>query len=148
MAEDSGSSPLGPRTRIHHYAISVADLDGMTRWYEEKLGGVVVDGWDALDEFGARFRFVDINGLTLELIDFNGSRKSSRQFHEPTVQATVQGPIHLAFAVDDCEAVAAELKSRGVQFAWDVNYFPELKLKAAYFYDLEGNNLEIVEADR
>jgi predicted enzyme related to lactoylglutathione lyase len=136
--------PLGEVTRGHHVAISVADLDAMVAWYEEKLGAVVTGVWNP-DDLGAQVRIVTVNGFSFELVRVDGSRKSARQWGDPPGQASVNGPFHMAFNVDDCAASAAELKRRGVRFSWDVTDYPELKMRCAHFFDLEGNTLELVE---
>jgi len=142
--ETTLASPLGTVTRSHHIAISVADVEATTKWYGEVLGCEVTGTWEP-DFVPAKVRFLTVNGFTFEVVELEGSRPSSRQGGDPPTMASVHGPIHMAFTVDSCDESYNELKRRGVEFVWNPTDYPELKVRCAHFFDLDGNMLELVE---
>lgn len=136
--------PLGQTTRSHHVAISVADIEATTKWYADVLGAVETGRWEP-DFVAAKVRFLDVNGFVFEMVEIDGSQRSPTQGGDPPKMASVRGPIHMAFTVDDCDAATAELKRRGVEFAWEPTDYRELKVRCSHFWDLDGNMLELVQ---
>ncbi|MDQ0218039.1 VOC family protein [Peribacillus cavernae] len=136
--------PLGTVTRSHHIAVSVADLEASIRWYEEKLGCQVTDRMK-FEDLKTNVAFVTVNSFTFELVELHGSSQNPHAGGTPPEFASIQGPIHMAFTVDSCDASTEELKRRGVKFVWEPADYPLLRVRCSHFLDLEGNMLELVE---
>jgi predicted enzyme related to lactoylglutathione lyase len=136
--------PLGEVTRSHHIAISVADIEASTKWYAEMLGTEVTGAWHP-EEVPVKGRFLTVNGFTFEMVEYGGSVSSPTQGADPAQMASVRGPIHMAFTVDDCDASYEELKRRGAEFSWLPTSYSDLNVRCAHFWDLDGNMLELIQ---
>jgi glyoxylase I family protein len=125
---------------IHHVAVICADYAASRRFYTEVLGlAVVAETYRA-----AR----DSHKLDLELAD--GTRIELFTFPGAPPRASypeARGLRHLAFAVDDVGAAAAELAAQGV--AVEPVRVDELTgRRYTFFADPDGLPLELYESDR
>ena len=146
---------------LDHVNIVVADLDRMVAFYRDVLGlrvtkQVTISGeWVAsvvgLSDVHADVVYLDFEaGPRIELIRYN---RPSASRPEGIDRPNAQGLRHLAFKIDDIEAVVAKLKSAGVRFFSDVRRVPDsqvtyaggIRKRLLYFQDPEGNLLELCE---
>jgi catechol 2,3-dioxygenase-like lactoylglutathione lyase family enzyme len=139
--------------RIDHINISVSDLETTKRFFTELLGfevrqegyleGEWMDRTVGLKDVKARFTKLVIPGTetSIELIQyFNppGSRDAE------TGKANTIGFRHIAFEVENIEAVYDRLHKAGVKLFSDIQLYNEKK-KLCYFYGPDDIILELAE---
>jgi glyoxylase I family protein len=147
-------------TGFLHFAISCADADRSIAFYRDNLGmelvaDRVVPGGGYVEAVtgiaGARVRIVHLQGygFNLELLEYEEPRGETRA-REPNHA----GSAHMAFVVDDCDAVCAELAAKGVPVRsaegrpQTVTGGPNDGGKCVYLEDPDGNPVELVELVR
>ncbi len=62
---------------------------------------------------GARVAFLERDGFRVEIFELRDSSPMPDSMRETTTDLSVQGLKHVALAVEDLEAVVAELKGEG-----------------------------------
>jgi glyoxylase I family protein len=146
---------------LDHLNIVVADLDRMTSFYTDVLSlrvtkRVTITGdWVAqtvgLPEVHADVVYLDFeSGPRIELIRYNRPVLSRP---ESVDRPNAPGFRHIAFKVDDIDALVAKLTAAGVKFFADVQRVPDsqvtyaggIRKRLVYFQDPEGNLLELCE---
>lgn len=89
--------------RIDHVGLAVGDTERSINFYRRLAGAKVVDTWQSDD---LRLTFLDIGGLTVELVEHLGQKAPKR----------ARGPIdHIAFRVPDMEKALAAAREAGAQ---------------------------------
>ena len=136
---------------IHHVGITVPDLDRAIAFYNGVLGleffdppSPVFDDAELGERVGlpgAALRQVNLTlgDSIVELIEYTAPAPPS----ERPVQVNLYGAAHLAFRVDDIEAVSAHLVANGVTMLSDEMDYISRKLR--FFEGPEGITLELVE---
>ena len=122
---------------IHHIALLTDDYQRSKAFYTEVLGfSVISETWRA--ERQSYKLDLAIAGLyQIELFSFP-------DYRERASYPEAKGLRHLAFAVDDVEAAAEELRSKGV--AVEAVRIDELtQKKFVFFTDPNGQPLELYE---
>ncbi len=137
------SSPLGS-LKPNHVAISVPNLEEAVRWYQEKLNFRLMKITE-IPEISAQRVWLELNGFVMEIF----VRPKSTRFQPPLRVIEdgmlAQGYFHIAFTVDDLDAVAAELHKRGVKFFFEPKTFNSDKRKVCFIKDNNGNPIELVQ---
>jgi catechol 2,3-dioxygenase-like lactoylglutathione lyase family enzyme len=138
--------------RMHHVGIVVDDLAAATAFFVElgfKLegGGQVEGGWVdrvvGLEGVRTEFAMVetpDGHGR-LELIEFH---TPSAQGGDPQAPANTRGIRHIAFVVDDIDAVVASARARGAELVGEVERYEDSFL-LCYVRGPEGIIVELAE---
>lgn len=98
-------------TRGAFFALSIADLAASERWYTEKLGLAVLQRFPSTAK--ANGILLGGNGLEVELIS-HGDATDARGGDA----VLTHGFFKSGFRVDRFDATVAELRARGVQFAY------------------------------
>jgi glyoxylase I family protein len=119
---------------IEHAAIAAEDTDALAEWYCTHFGFTIRTRGDQPPR--PYFLAHPQSPVLIELIPVNGSPRAERQEADP-------GHSHFAFKVDDFEATYKRLVDAGIRFAGPPNIRPN-GTKLAFFYDGEGNLLQIV----
>lgn len=119
-------------TGTHHIGLRTPNLAAMEAFYSETLGFPVVNRWDDV-----QIVFVNIGSTLLELI----GRADATAETNPT-----GGIDHIALHVADIDAAFAELVEKGVKIRSEPRDFQNARI--AFFFDPDGNVLELVEAPR
>jgi glyoxylase I family protein len=109
--------------RVHHFAISVADLETTVAWYSETLGFREEFRYE-IAEAGLKAVFLGLGDLRLEIFEKSESRAASEEERSFGSYLAVQGLKHVALAVDDLGAVRAELEQAGVEFVSEIREVP------------------------
>jgi len=138
--------------RMDHAGIVVDDLAAATAFFVE-LGlkvqgeGLVEGGWVdrvvGLEDVRVEFAMVetpDGHGR-LELVKFHAPSGPGGDGHEP---ANAPGIRHLAFAVDDIDAVVASLRARGAELVGEVENYKDI-YRLCYVRGPEGIIVELAE---
>ncbi len=116
-------------TGIEHSAIAAADMAALASWYVSTLGF-------AINYQSANAIFVKApNGAMIEIIRAEGDR-AAQTMKSPGLR-------HLALAVEDFDAVYADLKAKQVQFVAEP--LESKGNKIVFFTDPEGNYLHLLQ---
>jgi catechol 2,3-dioxygenase-like lactoylglutathione lyase family enzyme len=148
--------------RIDHVNLVVADLDATAAFYRDVLGfrltkdvtisGAWIDHVVGLSGVRARVIYLDLpEGPRIELIHYE-----SPPGEDPGLRgkANTRGFRHMAFTVDDIDALSARLRNAGVELLSEVQAVPasqvtfgagDVRKRLVYFRDPEGNLLELCE---
>jgi len=139
--------------KIDHVNVVVSDL-GRARAFFGRLGfsethaGTLEGGWisDVVGLAGVRAAYVQLSlgdgGCNLELIAFENPPSPAAPAL-PTPNRI--GIRHIAFAVDDIEALVSRLNDEGVSFFSEVQTYPATGKKLVYCRGPEGIILEFAQ---
>jgi len=124
-------------TGLAHAAINAADLERSLHFYRDILGFPVVE--DLTLESGVRLVHVRV-----------GERATVELFGRPEPLAPIPavsqaGLVHLALAVDDVDAVYAELAAKGVEFTGEPRPGRGQTRRLVFCKDPDGTLIEFVE---
>lgn len=141
--------------RIDHLNIVVSDLDrsaaffhllGFTAGLEAELDSAFLERLTGIA--GASGHFVTMrhpgSSVTVELLKFAADSGADPQLG----RADRIGLRHLAFAVDDIEAVVTRLQSAGVEFLSPVQLWTKTGKRLVYLHGPDGILLELAEYPR
>jgi catechol 2,3-dioxygenase-like lactoylglutathione lyase family enzyme len=138
--------------RMDHVGIVVDDLAGATEFFAEL--GLELQGEGTVEGRWVD-RIVGLEGVRAELAmmqtpDGNG-RLELVKFHSPSSQgdnrhapANTLGIRHLAFAVEDIDAVVAGLRARGAELVGEVERYEDI-YRLCYVRGPEGIIIELAE---
>jgi catechol 2,3-dioxygenase-like lactoylglutathione lyase family enzyme len=133
------------RLRLHHFGLSVADLDTTIAWYIEKLG-FERDYAYQIPPLQARVAFLRLGDLRVELFEVRGAAPAPSSASTPASDLGVHGLKHVALAVEDIEVARDHLQARGVEFVTDVAVVPASNTERyAFFRDNNGILIELFE---
>lgn len=116
----------------HHVALLTPNFAEMEAFYTQTLEFPVTLRWD-----DRQIIFIDIGSTTIELI----GRDQATADSQPT-----GGWDHLALHVEDIDAAFQELVDKGVKIRSEPRDFKDIRV--AFFFDPDGNVLELVEDPR
>jgi catechol 2,3-dioxygenase-like lactoylglutathione lyase family enzyme len=146
-------------TGIDHVGITVADVERSLGFWRDLLGmevaGRGIVEWEHLDRLvalpGTRIEWVELrvpSGGTVELSQYHrpqGSPVAPGEENEP-------GRSHLSLLVDDLTSTLAELRAAGVRSRSDgpvdIPVGAYAGGKAAYVFDPDGVEIELIEGGR
>ena len=146
---------------IDHVNIVVSDLEPMVAFYRDVLGlketkRVTITGDWVAATVGLREVHADVVYLDLA----SGPRIELIRYNRPPLERpgnidlpNAPGLRHMAFRIDDIDALVAKLSSAGVKFFSTIQTVPDTQVTYAggvrkrivYFKDPEGNLLELCE---
>ena len=122
---------------VHHIAIIAGDYEVSKRFYTEILGFTIIKETYRAERKSYKLDLA-INGLyQIELFSFPDHRERA-SFPES------KGLRHLAFAVENVEAAASELRANGVEVQ-GVRVDEITNKQFCFFYDPNGQPLELYE---
>jgi len=138
---------------IRHFGIVVSDMERSLQFYRDLLGlkvektaeesGEYIDNMLSLPN--VRVTTVKLSaesGSTLvELLNF----KSYSQKRPGKRQVYSLGPSHIAFTVDDLDALYRRLSQAGIYFNAPPQLSPDDYAKVTFCHDPDGNLVELVE---
>ena len=146
-------------TGILHTGLTVSDLDRSIAFYRDLLGLELIAQWDSSRPYlrtvvgypDAELRIALLRlpgaagaaGHHIELLEYRrprGTRGDANTYNP--------GNGHVAFMVDDLEAVYAALKGRGVRFKSapvDITHGRNAGGRAVYFFDPDDITLEMIQ---
>lgn len=122
---------------IHHIAILTDDYETSRRFYIETLGFEVIRETYRAERKSYKLDLAIAGRYQIELFSFP-------EFRERGSYPEAKGLRHLAFAVDDVDNAAAELRAKGV--AVEAVRIDEMtQKKFVFFTDPNGQPLELYE---
>ena len=139
--------------QIDHVNIVVSDLDdaksffldiGFEEMTASRLGGRQMSTVTGLADIEAEYVALSLPGADthLELIQYFSPAGGK----DPELKkANRLGFRHLAFSVDNIEAVVQMLKAKGVEFLSDIQIWKKTGKKLVYFYGPDGILLELAQ---
>ena len=139
--------------QIDHINIVVSDLIGATRFFLDlgfekitasRLSGRQMTTVTGLADIEAEYVALSLPGADthLELIQYFSPPGGK----DPELnKANRLGFRHLAFSVDDIEAVVQMLKAKGVEFVSDIQTWKKTGKKLVYFYGPDNILLELAQ---
>jgi methylmalonyl-CoA/ethylmalonyl-CoA epimerase len=127
----------------HHVGVSVPDLEASIDWYQRVLGFRLARRI-RIDTIPADVAILKHGALHIELFQAQGARPLPPERREPDADVRTHGNKHVAFAVADVDAFAAELRRRGADLVW-VKHF-EHGGANIFIRDNAGNLIEFLQA--
>lgn len=140
-------------TGVHHFALTVADVERSTAFYRmlgfdpvadrEVRGGYVAE---LTGVAGADVRIVLLSGFghSLELLEYRHPRARRRAGASPDV-----GTAHICLLTDDLDAEISRMRASGVTFrteaAVTLTSGPNRGARGIYAEDPDGNAVELIE---
>ena len=113
----------------HHIGVRTQNMAAMEKFYTETLGFAVTKRWDDVNII-----FIDIGSTTIELIGRA----------EAPAAGSIAGCIdHIALHVASVDEAYQELVAKGVRIKVEPRDFKDVRI--CFFYDPDGNSLELVE---
>lgn len=113
----------------HHIAIFTQNMATMEKFYTETLGFPVTKRWDDV-----KIIFIDIGSTTIELMD---------RAEAPAPNSPAGAINHIALQVENLDAAYQELVEKGIKIKMEPRNFKDIRI--CFFYDPDGNSLELVE---
>jgi len=138
---------------VHHISLSTTDLDRFVHFYRDLLGvkleriSPLTPGWR---EFEAVVGLTNVRGQVAQF-DLGNMNMEVFCYHEPQPRPGERRPAcdagirHIAFDVKDIHAEYERLKAAGVEFISPPQYLDGGKCTSCYFYDRDGNIVEMQE---
>ena len=123
--------------RLEHANLTVRDLDGVIRFLQTAFPEFRVRG-EGISNDGSRWVHIGTDETYIAL-----SPASAKPEKGWTPYRGLPGVNHLAYEVDDAEALRQRLASAGYRESTPPNAHPHRK--RVYFYDTEGNDWEFVQ---
>ena len=138
---------------VRHFGIVVSDMERSLRFYRDLLGLKVVREMEESGEYidnmlslqNGRVTTVkmsaDIGSTLVELLEFKSHPRQPHGDHE----VCSVGPSHVAFTVDNLDAVYRRLSQAGVPFNAPPQLSPDGYAKVTFCKDPDGTPIELVE---
>ena len=128
----------------HHVGISVPDMDASIDWYQRVLGFTLERRYH-VDSIPGEIAVLRNGPLHIELFHLAHAMALPDERREPNTDLCTHGNKHVAFAVADLAAFAAELQQRGADIVWVKQFAFGAN---AFIRDNVGNLIEFVQKDR
>jgi lactoylglutathione lyase len=131
--------------RSDHIGVVVLDLPRLTAWYCDTFG--------LEREFATRLPAIDLDiemlrhpayGYRVELLHRSGTRSGPKP-PDPATAALEAGFGHVAFTVDDLDAVFISVVAAGAGAVMAPQQSPEPGVRMAFVADPEGNLIELLQ---
>jgi len=142
---------LGP---AHHYGVNVSDIDRSIEFYRDILGLEVLKEEQSLSDHHEDLLGVEGAEGTFAVMGGNGFKFELKSLDAPTnknINATRNpqdvGDDHFCWEVEDIDKTYEQLREKGVEFLGDPKSVGTIDCRVAYFYDPDGNMLELVETE-
>lgn len=132
-------------TGIHHYAISVEDIEATAKWYEEIFGFVIERKFDFPDSRTEIAHIISPVGIRIELLHTPNSTSSPDVGKNAFEAIANRGSKHIGLQVQNISEVASYLKSKGVRVIHEIAEVQKAGVTNFWILDNEGNQIEIAE---
>ena len=145
-------------TRPHHMGLQVQDLERSLGFYRDVLGFEVVFRWNPREPYIAKlvgYPHVDLHSAILRLPDSDVFLEllEYRNVERAPVDTSTANPgtAHIAFFVDDLEALYASLTDKGIASVGPPvtpTIGPNKGGRAVYMKDPDGIRVELIQTSR
>lgn len=123
------------------FALSVADVNTSSRWYQEKLGLRVISQGEAPNRI-AKFALLEGDGTIIELIQHREAKPRAVVAPEAKGAYQVHGIFKVGMVVKDIDGVYREIRKRGVPIAYDLMPTKDVPMRSFSIRDAEGNMIQ------
>ncbi len=127
----------------HHVGVSVPDLEASVEWYRRVLGFELARRL-RIESIPADVAILKHGAMHIELFQVAGAQALPSERREPDHDVRTHGNKHVAFAVADVDAFAAQLRQRGADVVW-VKHFAHGGANI-FIRDNAGNLIEFLQA--
>jgi len=124
---------------LHHWGVSVPDLEASIAWYRDMLGFHEERRFD-IPSANARAAIIRHGELAIELFEVKGASPLPPERRIPNQDLKFQGIKHVALAVENRDQVLDLLGARGVDVIFR-------GIQGAFILDNAGNIIELMERD-
>ena len=126
---------------IHHFAISVADMEESIKWYSETFGFTLTSRSE-IPGTGVQVAHMQGVGFILEIFCAPHSNPLPEDRRVPNLDFLTHGNKHIAFGVQDGRKIKEEMEAMGI----DIAFVAEVDgTYAVFIRDNTGNLIEIFE---
>jgi catechol 2,3-dioxygenase-like lactoylglutathione lyase family enzyme len=122
--------------RVYETVLYADDVPACAAFYKDALGLRLIE---PIDDLAAAFRLAD--GGVLLIFDPERSSQPGR----PVPSHGARGEGHVALSVEDVDAVATELRERGIEIEREITWPPGGR--SIYIRDPAGNSVELIEGE-
>lgn len=129
-----------PEFRFHHGGVSVPDLDAAIAWYSDVLGFEVERRFH-IDAARAKVAMLRRGALRFEVFEVPGAAPLPEERRHPQSDLRTHGNKHVAFQIDDLDAILAQMRAKSVDIAMVVR---EDFGESCFVRDCAGNLIEFV----
>jgi methylmalonyl-CoA/ethylmalonyl-CoA epimerase len=133
----TGRLPL----KFHHGGLSVPDLEASLEWYRRVLG-FELESRFPIPQIPAEVAMIRRGELRMELFAVPGAEPLPETRRSPDSDVKTHGNKHVAFATEDADRMASELRQLGADVVF-VGHFPWGS--NVFIRDNSGNLLEFVQ---
>jgi outer membrane protein assembly factor BamB len=133
-----GSDAVAGKTTGTFFALSVADVVTLSRWYQEKLGFRVISQGEAPDKI-AKFALLEGDGSIIELIQHSEGKPRRMAAPMTTEAYQIHGIFKVGMVVSDLDSLYRELTQRDVPIAYDMRKARDFPMRSFSVRDGEGN---------
>ncbi len=127
----------------HHVALTVSNTEQSINWYKDKLGFEIMHRYN---KHGMEITQLKLEDVRLELFCYGQETKPLPDYRNDLMDDLhVMGTKHLCIEVEDLEGTIRELKSKGVEFATEVDK-AGFGGKYIFFKDCNGILIELYES--
>ena len=142
-------APKSPTAGAKPYwaGIVVPNADESAKWYQENLQFKLERKMD-LPEHKLKIVFLELNGFNLELVELQGSLSFAMvQKQVPALKDRdhLQGFAKLGFLIENIDALASDLKRRGVKLRMEPTDDPPFGTRFLLVEDNAGNLLQFFQ---
>jgi methylmalonyl-CoA/ethylmalonyl-CoA epimerase len=124
---------------LHHWGISVPNLDDSIAWYREMLG-FHEERRFAIPVARAKAAIIRRGGLAIEIFEVQGANPLPPDRRIPNEDIRTHGVKHVALAVDHRQRLLDFLSTRGVEVIYR-------GIQGAFILDNAGNIIELMERE-
>lgn len=135
------SGTITGRSSGAFFALSVNDVETVSRWYQEKLGFRVLSQGEAPNKI-AKGVILEGDGTIIELIQHREAKPFSAVAPEAKGAYQVHGIFKIGMVVEDIDVVYREIKKRGVPIAYDLVRTKDVPMRSFSIRDVEGNMIQ------
>lgn len=130
--------------RAEHVMVTTNDYGETMEWYQDKLGFRVKHEWTVTEFPGLKLAYLERNNFIIEVVastdtpDAEIPEDFAKRFNIPGIG-------HVAFLVDDVDAVAKSLKAKNVSMPMEPTTFTDSGRRLIFIEDNNGHVIEFLE---
>ena len=133
-------------TRIHHFALSVPNLDEAIRWYKDVLGFEVERRFGFPELKTEVAHLISSSEIRIELLCAEGAATSPDLGRDAFGAIATQGAKHIGLQVENIDEAIKELRTKEVKILHEVTTVGLAGVRNFWILDNAGNQIEINQA--
>lgn len=129
---------------VLHTGISVYNMEESVNWYRRNLGFEVCKDDGYTEPLQAHVLFMEKDGYQLELFEYNEPNPLPQDRLLPDTDLQTVGTKHIAFAVDDMNALKDGFLANGVEIVQEVRMGNDAVM---FIHDCNGVLIEFIQTN-